>query len=783
MDLQRLVLFDIKTWKNAAIGGALIAAGVWAGPAVADESIGPAAVDSAAAQDVRESSAGETSTDDETESVSSERLIARVMKSVVTITTTGRDGQSLGVGTGFVIDPKGWIATNFHVIGEGRPMTVKLPSGDRLPVTAVHASDRVGDLAILKVDLEERPVPPLTLSEEELPPPGRRVFAVGNPLGLENSVVEGIVSAVRRVEGKSLIQLAMPIEPGNSGGPVIDAQGRVLGIVNMKSAVDDNLGFAIPVSRLQTLLRNPNPVGVDRWVRLGSLDPDDWTIVADATWQRRGGRVTARGRGTGFGGRSLCLSTEAVPTIPYEIAVKVALDDESGAAGLAFHSDGSDRHYGFYPSNGRLRLTCFQGPSVFTWKVLQEVESPYYLPGQTNRLRVRMEQNRLACFVNGHLVIESKDRTLTKGRAGLVKFRDTMASFRSFEIGKSLATPEISEDAREWMESLFDDQTAPPELAADRIATITPSSGSVARELRQHAQSLEKRAEQFRRLAADVSLLPPLESLRKLVSEQDGGENEARDDRLLRGSLLIAKLDDPDIDVDAYVDRIHQMAEELRSRVTSEMSGREKCRVLDEYLFRDNGFRGGRTEYDHPANSHLHRVIDDREGLPITLSILYMELGRSIGLQMEGVGLPGHFVVRRLDSSGDEMIDVFDRGERMSPSEIRRLVFRFASRPLREEDLAAQSTLQILQRVINNLIAAASERRDLEAMRRYAEALVAIEPESSEAKMLRARVSAVTGRRASARRDLQSIADQSPQSSSGREAAKLLRTLDELPSR
>ena len=77
------------------------------------------------------------------------------------------------------------------------------------------------------------------------------------------------------------------------------------------------------------------------------------------------------GPGTGFGGRSFCLSGQTVPEVPFEVAVTVRLDDESGAAGLIFHADGADRHYGFYPTGGKLRLTRFDGPDVFTWKILQ----------------------------------------------------------------------------------------------------------------------------------------------------------------------------------------------------------------------------------------------------------------------------------------------------------------------------------------------------------------------------------------------------------------------------
>ena len=86
-------------------------------------------------------------------------------------------------------------------------------------------------------------------------------------------------------------------------------------------------------------------------------------------------------------------------------------------------------------------------------------------------------------------------------------------------------------------------------------------------------------------------------------------------------------------------------------------------------MFKQNGFHAGRSEYYHVANSHLDRVIDDREGLPITMSILYMELGRRLEMRIDGVGLPGRFIVNHVISDKDDdnqLIDVFDGGKLLS---------------------------------------------------------------------------------------------------------------------
>src|SRR5947207_12191269 len=100
------------------------------------------------------------------------------------------------------------------------------------------------------------------------------------------------------------------------------------------------------------------------------------------------------GLGSGFGGGSLLLAKGEDPQAAYELAVTVKLDEEAGAAGLVFHSDGGQKHYGFYPSNGRLRLSRFEGPDVFSWHVLVEKTSEHYRAGEWNRLKGRDEKHR-----------------------------------------------------------------------------------------------------------------------------------------------------------------------------------------------------------------------------------------------------------------------------------------------------------------------------------------------------------------------------------------------------
>jgi serine protease Do len=162
------------------------------------------------------------------------------------------------------------------------------------------------DLAILRVGRKD--LKPLSLGDSDTLRQGERIVAMGNPVGLAFSVVEGVVSEPKRdIDGMPMIQLAVPIERGNSGGPLLDRQGRVLGLLTMKSARTENLGFAMPVNELKKLLEKPNPVPMNRWLTIGVLNPRVWKPLMGAQWSQHAGVVNVQQAGEGFGGRSLCL--------------------------------------------------------------------------------------------------------------------------------------------------------------------------------------------------------------------------------------------------------------------------------------------------------------------------------------------------------------------------------------------------------------------------------------------------------------------------------------------
>jgi tetratricopeptide (TPR) repeat protein len=181
-------------------------------------------------------------------------LVKRVKPAVVAIATYDADGEPVMTGSGFFVRP-GEVVTNLHVIRGARRCEVKTLDGKGkvFPVAGTLAIDEEGDLALLSVNMP-RERPRATELAEALPDEGETIFVIGNPLKLEGSVTDGIVSAVREVPnvGK-IIQITAPISHGNSGSPVFNLKGQVIGIVTVKVTNGQNINLAIGVARLAEL--------------------------------------------------------------------------------------------------------------------------------------------------------------------------------------------------------------------------------------------------------------------------------------------------------------------------------------------------------------------------------------------------------------------------------------------------------------------------------------------------------------------------------------------------
>ena len=692
----------------------------------------------------------------EVKQLSVEALAEATRRSVVVISHFDREGKEDGVGAGFVVDTNGLIATSLHVIGEARPIQVHFADGRSYGVTEIHAWDRKLDLAVIRISATN--LPSLPLGDSDSLKQGAAVVAMGNPLGLKHSIVQGVVSARRDFDGVEMIQLAIPIEPGNSGGPLLDMQGHVHGLLTMKSAMTANLGFAIAINQLKPLLARPNPIPLDRWLRIGALKTNEWTPLFGARWTQKSGRIQAESPGTGFGGRSLCLWQKTPPQRPYELTVSVRLDDEAGAAGLVFGSDGNEKHYGFYPSAGQLRLTRFDGPNVFSWTILEQAPSPYYRRGEWNTLKVRLEKDKIRCFVNDHLAIESDDAGLPDGKIGLAKFRDTKASFKAFEVGASLSRPAsaLPADASTAVSNALEKLAAAPREKL--VAALEPQPLAAQKILSERATQLEQQAGELRRVASIVRRQAVEKELLQVLRPAE----EKID--LFHAALLVSKLDNPELDIDSYRKQIDEMAGELRDKLKKKSNSGEVLSALKEYLFSENGFHGSRGDYYNRANSYINDVIDDREGIPITLSVLFLELGRRVGLKdLAGVPLPGHFMVKFApDSDDDQLIDVFNEGKVITRDQADELVHEYTGGPLADTHLKPAKKREIVIRMLRNLHSSAQRTEsDVESLR-YLDVILALSPESALDHLDRARLRLQFGDRPGARVDFKWLLDNDP---------------------
>ena len=179
-------------------------------------------------------------------------LVKRIKPSAVAIETFDAKDNTLARGSGFFIAADR-VITNRHVIERAARVEIHLLDGKKYPVRGVLAIDGEGDLALLQVDVPRGQAIPLPIVRA-VPQEGESIVVIGNPYGLEGSVSNGIVSAVREISGYGkIIQITASISPGSSGSPVVNMAGQVIGIATLQAAEGQNLNFAVPSERISQL--------------------------------------------------------------------------------------------------------------------------------------------------------------------------------------------------------------------------------------------------------------------------------------------------------------------------------------------------------------------------------------------------------------------------------------------------------------------------------------------------------------------------------------------------
>jgi tetratricopeptide (TPR) repeat protein len=180
-------------------------------------------------------------------------MIRRVEPSIVVLLTYNREGKYVGQGSGFFVSQEGDVITNYHVLKGASRAEVRMSDGSVYPVNRVIAEDEEGDLIRVSINIPQNLVRPLPI-HASFPEVGERIIVMGTPLGLEKTVSDGIVSAVRDIpEFGKVIQVTAPISPGSSGSPVVSMNGEVIGVVSFFLMPGQNLNFAIPGDRIAKL--------------------------------------------------------------------------------------------------------------------------------------------------------------------------------------------------------------------------------------------------------------------------------------------------------------------------------------------------------------------------------------------------------------------------------------------------------------------------------------------------------------------------------------------------
>lgn len=195
-------------------------------------------------------------------------IFKRFAPAVVTVDL--KKGPAEGGGTGFLLDKKGTIATNEHVIQDASAARIRFMGGAVYEEVWVLMVDTAADLALLQIDLSKPTegkavdVETVTLGDSDQVTVGERAVSIGNPLGLDHTLTTGIVSARRSYRGRQWIQMSTPVSPGNSGGPLFNGRGEVIGVTTAIigggfGGIAQNLNLAVPINELKSRLKADYP--------------------------------------------------------------------------------------------------------------------------------------------------------------------------------------------------------------------------------------------------------------------------------------------------------------------------------------------------------------------------------------------------------------------------------------------------------------------------------------------------------------------------------------------
>ena len=234
---------------------------------------------------------------------------------------------------------------------------------------------------------------------------------------------------------------------------------------------------------------------------------------------------------------------------------------------------------------------------------------------------------------------------------------------------------------------------------------------------------------------------------------------------LARGALAIAREEYPELDEDRYLARFDELAALVQRGMPAGASPERRVGRLNSVLFHELGFDGNREDYYDPKNSFLNEVLDRRTGIPLTLCILYMEVGRRCGLQIDGVGFPGHFLCKVNLEDGELVVDPFQKGHLLGLDEIKKRLHaavgdrvQFDARVLR-----AARPREILVRMLQNLRTVYEQKNDLVRALSAVDRLLLLSPHNVRGLRDRAGICEKLGGPQAAATDLEKVLELDPQ--------------------
>jgi regulator of sirC expression with transglutaminase-like and TPR domain len=214
-----------------------------------------------------------------------------------------------------------------------------------------------------------------------------------------------------------------------------------------------------------------------------------------------------------------------------------------------------------------------------------------------------------------------------------------------------------------------------------------------------------------------------------------GQEVEEEEIDLARAALALARTEYPGLDPETYIGKLDELSARVARLEPDPGDAHSAIAALNQVLYAEENFRGNCADYYDPRNSFLNDVLDRKLGIPITLALVYMEVGRRIGLPLVGVGMPGHFLLKHYDIEGRELlIDTFDGGQIVTPLDCqRRLDDIYSSQlALQPDFLFAVSRRQMLTRILNNLKTVYLSTRNFKRALPICDLILAIYPRSPE---------------------------------------------------